>query len=53
MINHGVLKLFKFRKKLKKLKAIAEDDWVFKVDLMLGDFEKLEERVRVLEERFK
>lgn len=42
-----------FGRKLKKLKVFAKDDWVFKVDLMLGDFEKLEERVRAIEERFK
>lgn len=39
------------RKQLKRIKNFAADHWHFKVDLMLDDFKKLEERVQELETR--
>lgn len=39
------------RKRWKRIKQFAKDDWVFKVDLMLDDFKELKERVQELEVR--
>ena len=39
------------KKKLKALIKLANDDWVFKVNLMLDDFKKLEKRVEDLEKK--
>lgn len=39
------------RKKLKKLLSFAKDEWFFKVNLMLDDFKKLQEKVKFLPDR--
>jgi len=38
------------KKKFKKLLQTLKDDWVFKVDLMLGDFKELQTKVKIIEE---